>query len=343
VRERIARIEITPRQFELLAYAALAALTLIVATGAAVRLTDSGLGCPDWPRCYGHAYPPLRTHALIEFSNRIVSGGVGVVVVLVAVAAWRRRPFRRDLMVLSVLLPLGVVGQAVLGGYTVENKLAPGFVMAHFELSMLILVGAVALAWRARENRGEQDQDAQSVDRVSVWAVRSLLPLAAIAIFAGTAATGAGPHSGGVSGQQIKRLHFEGADTLNWTIHVHAALAFALGIAAVAVWVLLERRQANAQARRAMSWLCALIAAQGVVGVVQYEAHLPTELVWVHVALASLSWLCVLWSVAAIGPPLASRARKRPQIRASVVHPNAATSGTGASFGQASDHLRGVS
>ncbi len=341
MRERIARIEITPRQFELLAYAALAALTLIVATGAAVRLSDSGLGCPDWPRCYGRAYPPLQTHALIEFSNRIVSGGVGLVVVLVALAAWRRRPFRRDLLLVSLLLPLGVVGQAVLGGYTVVNKLAPGFVMAHFALSMLILVAAVTLAWRAREPRS--DQEPQPVDRISVWAVRSLLPLAAIAVFAGTAATGAGPHSGGVSGQQIKRLHFEGADTLNWTIHVHAAIAFALGIAAVAVWVLLERRQANPQARRAMSWLCGLIALQGVVGVVQYEAHLPTELVWVHVALASLSWLCVLWSVAAIGPPEVSRARKRPQIRASGVHPTAATSGTGASFEQASDHLRGVS
>ena len=298
---------------------ALGALTLIVATGAAVRLSDSGLGCPDWPRCYGRAYPPLQTHALIEFSNRIVSGAVGVVVVVVALAAWRRRPFRRDLMILAMLLPLGVVGQAVLGGYTVENKLAPGFVMAHFALSMVILVAAVALAWRARERAPEVD--AQPADRVSVWAVRSLLPLAAIAIFAGTAATGAGPHSGGINGQQIKRLHFEGADTLNWTVHVHGAIAFALGIAAVAVWVLLERRQADSQARRAMSWLCVLIALQGVVGVVQYETHLPTELVWVHVGLASLSWLCVLWSVAAIGPPVTSRARKRPQIRASVVPP----------------------
>jgi len=339
VRERISRIELTPRQFALVSLVALVALTLIVATGAAVRLSDSGLGCPDWPRCYGRVYPPLQTHALIEFSNRIVSGAVGVIVVLAAFAAWRRRPYRRDLMVLSLLLPLGVVGQAVLGGYTVENKLAPGFVMAHFGLSMVILVAAVALAWRAREHEPVE----QDADRASVWAVRSLVPLTAIVVFAGTATTAAGPHSGGLAGQQIKRLHFEGADTLNWTVHVHGALAFALGIAAVAVWVLLERRQANPQARRAMSWLCGLIALQGVVGVVQYEAHLPTELVWVHVALASLTWLCVLWSVAAIGRTAASRARKRPQIRASVVHPNAATSGTGASFGQASDHLRGVS
>jgi heme A synthase len=103
-------------------------------------------------------------------------------------------------MALALVLPVGVIGQAVLGGYTVENKLAPGFVMAHFSLSMVILVGAVALAWQAREH----DPDAQPQDRQSVWAVRSLVPLAAIVIFAGTATTAAGPHSGGTVGQQIK-------------------------------------------------------------------------------------------------------------------------------------------
>jgi cytochrome c oxidase assembly protein subunit 15 len=318
VRARIASFEVTPRQFEMVALVALVALTVIVATGAAVRLTGSGLGCPDWPRCYGHVYPPLQTHAVIEFSNRIVSGAVGVVVVVVAAAAWKRRPFRRDLAWLALLLPLGVVGQAVLGGYTVTNKLAPGFVMAHFALSMLILIAAAALAWRARD----RESQAPSADRASVWAVRSLLPLATLVVFAGTAATAAGPHSGGATGQDIKRLHFEGANTLNWTIHAHGAIAFAFGIAAVVVWVLLERRQANAQARRALSWLCGLIAVQGVIGAVQYETHLPTELVWVHVAVASVSWLCVVWAVAAIGRPDPSRARKRAQIRASMVGRN---------------------
>jgi cytochrome c oxidase assembly protein subunit 15 len=318
LRARIARIEVTPRQFALVALVALVALTAIVVTGAAVRLSGSGLGCPDWPRCYGHVYPPLKTHALIEWSNRLVSGAVGVVVFVVAAAAWKRRPFRRDLMWLALLLPIGVLGQAVLGGYTVENKLAPGFVMAHFGLSMLILVAALALAWRARERA----PIAEPGDRRSVWAVRSLLPLATLVVFAGTVATAAGPHSGGATGQHIKRLTFKGADTLNWAVHVHGAVAFVLGLAAVAVWVLLERRQANAQARRAMSWLCVLIAVQGVVGAVQYETHLPTELVWVHVALASLSWLCVLWAIAAIGRPEPLRARKRAQIRASVVQPN---------------------
>jgi len=319
VRARLTRFELTPRQFELVALVALVALTLIVLSGAAVRLTGSGLGCPDWPRCYGHVYPKLQAHSLIEFSNRVVSGFVGVVAVAVAVLAWKRRPLRRDLVWLALALPLGVVAQAALGGVTVEQKLAPGFVMAHFGLSMLILVAAATLAWRAR---GEREAAVFNPDRKAVWAVRSLFPLATLVIFAGTAATAAGPHSGGATGQQIKRLMFDGANTLNWTVHAHGAIAFAFGIAAVLVWVGLERRQAGAEVRRAMTWLCALIALQGVVGTVQYDAHLPTELVWVHVALAALCWLCVLWAIAAIGHPEPREARKRPQIRASIAQRN---------------------
>src|SRR5437588_7551057 len=163
------RLAVTPSQFRLIAYVTLGALTLIVLTGAAVRLTDSGLGCPDWPRCYGKTLPPLSTHALIEFSNRVISGLVGVMTVAAAVTAFTRRPFRRDLAILAVLLPLGVVAQAVLGGYTVREHLAPGFVMAHFGLSMLILIAAVALAWRSAHEPGARPR---SSDRVSVWSVR---------------------------------------------------------------------------------------------------------------------------------------------------------------------------
>src|SRR5437764_13518788 len=157
MRERLERLNartngftVTPRQYERVAQVALGALTLIVLSGAAVRLTGSGLGCPDWPRCYGHAYPPLNAHALIEFSNRVITAPVS----LAAGAAWllalRRPPYRRDLALLGALLPLGVIGQAVLGGFTVRGELNYGWVMGHFALSMLILLAAVLLAWRAR-------------------------------------------------------------------------------------------------------------------------------------------------------------------------------------------------
>ena len=295
MRERLA---VTPAQYRRVAYVTLAALTLIVLTGAAVRLTGSGLGCPNWPKCYGSALPPLSTHALIEFGNRALSGLVGVITVVAAALAFTRRPFRRDLAILAVLLPLGVLAQAVLGGFTVREHLAPGFVMAHFSLSMIILIAAVALAWRATHERGWRPV---STDRLSVWAVRALAPLAALTIFAGTAATAAGPHAGGSPGQRIHRLHFKGADTLTWVIHRHATIAAVFGVAVIAVWLLRRHRGASQDALEPVTVLGVLVAAQGLIGSVQYELKLPSDLVWVHVSLATLTWLAVLWALAAAG------------------------------------------
>jgi heme a synthase len=298
---RMRRITLTPTQYRQVAELALVFLALIVFTGAAVRLSGSGLGCPDWPKCYGKVAPPLETHAVIEYGNRILSGIVGLAAVAAGVLAWRRRPFRRDLALIGLLLPLGVLGQAVLGGFTVRNHLAPGFVMGHYALSMLILIAAVALVWRARYEPGER---APSTDRLSVWAVRALLGLGAVTIFVGTAATAAGPHAGGAgTGDEIDRLEWKGADTLDWAIHQHGRIASVLGIAAVAVWFLLRRRGADREARRAMTVACILLAVQGLVGGIQYRLELPAELVWVHVALAACLWIALLWATAAVGSP----------------------------------------
>lgn len=293
-----ARLAVTPAQYRRVALITLGALTLIVLTGAAVRLTGSGLGCPDWPKCYGNALPPLSTHALIEFGNRALSGLVGVVTVAAAVLAFTRRPFRRDLAILAVSLPLGVLAQAVLGGFTVREHLAPGFVMGHFALSMIVLIFAVALAWRAAREPGLR---LRSSDRISVWSVRALAPLGAATIFAGTAATAAGPHAGGSPGQRIHRLHFKGDATLNWVIHRHATLAAILGMAAIAAWLLRRRRGVAEDALEPLTVFCLLLAAQGLVGSVQYELHLPSDMVWVHVTLATISWVALLWAVASAG------------------------------------------
>jgi cytochrome c oxidase assembly protein subunit 15 len=292
------RLAVTPRQYRTVAYIALGSLTLIVLTGAAVRLTDSGLGCENWPKCGGTPLPPLSSHALIEFGNRAASGVVGVIAVVAAVLAFTRRPFRRDLAILAVLLPLGVVAQAVLGGFTVLHHLAPGFVMAHFSLSLLILVAAFALAWRATYAPGSR---LASSDRLRVWAVRALAPLGALTIFAGTAATAAGPHSGGFTGQVVHRLHFKGAGTLVWTIHQHATIAAIFGIAVIGVWFLYRHRDSASPELEPLTVLGVLLAAQGLVGSVQYELKLPSEMVWVHVTLATFTWLALLWAVAAAG------------------------------------------
>jgi heme a synthase len=324
LRARLAdRLTVTPDQYRRVAYITLAALSLIVLTGAAVRLTDSGLGCPDWPKCYGKTYPPLSSHALIEFGNRMLSGLVGFMTVGAAVLAFTRRPYRRDLARLACLLPLGVVAQAVLGGFTVREHLAPGFVMAHFGLSMVILIGAVALAWRSAHEPGAR---ARSTDRVTVWSVRALAPLGGVTIFAGTAATAAGPHSGGHSGQRVHRLHFKGADTLNWVVHRHATVAALFGVAVIAVWYLKRRRSASPQALEPLTLLGVLLAGQGLIGSVQYELKLPTDIVWVHVAMATATWVVVLWAVVAEGrlvpraapvavhEPVARRARRLESV-----------------------------
>jgi cytochrome c oxidase assembly protein subunit 15 len=309
---RLVREPLTPRSFALLSVVGLAALGVIVLSGAAVRLTGSGLGCPDWPKCYGHVFAPLQTHALIEYGNRLLSGFVGVVTVVIAIAAFRRRPFRRDLAILATLLPLGVVAQAVLGGLTVENKLAPGFVMAHFALSMLIVVAAAALAWCARNEPGSRQR---TRDAVSVWAVRGLLPLGALTIFAGTAATAAGPHAGGNPGQKIVRLTFEGGGTYDWAIHRHAEIGLALVLAVLVVRTLVRRRgKSDPLLTRSLTVAAGLLVAQAVVGIVQYELKVPGELVWLHVSLATGIWIALLWATAAAGRLVARQSGARSSL-----------------------------
>ena len=313
MRERTNGYTVTPAQYLRVAYVALGALTLIVLSGAAVRLTGSGLGCPTWPKCYGEVYPPLNTHAVIEFSNRLITFPVSIAAGLAWLAALRRRPYRRDLVWLGALLPLGVVGQAVLGGFTVKGALDYGWVMGHFALSMLILVAAVILVWRA-SHEPEQAVTTAPLDRTLVWSIRALVGLGALTIFAGTAATAAGPHAGGSPGQKINRLDFDGRGTMDFVIHRHAEIAFVFSLAALAVWWLARRHAAPRGVRRPLTVLCVLLALQGAVGLDQYETHLPTELVWVHVGLAALTWLSVLWAACAAGS-LASRTEASTERR----------------------------
>jgi cytochrome c oxidase assembly protein subunit 15 len=300
LRARARAFTLTPAQYAKTTYVAMGALTLIVMTGAAVRLTGSGLGCPTWPRCYGKIYPPLQTHALIEFSNRLITVPVSIAAFVAFGLAFRRRPYRRDLMRLSALLPLGVLAQAVLGGLTVRGQLDYGWVMAHFALSMLVLAAAVALAWRATYEPGERPL---AHDRVLALCARASVALGGLTIFAGTAATAAGPHAGGSPGQKINRLDFDGKGTMDFVIHRHAEIAFVFGLAALGVWWLASRRAADEIVRLYATVTCGLIALQGAVGLVQYETHLPSELVWIHVSLAALTWLSVLWTACAAGRP----------------------------------------
>jgi cytochrome c oxidase assembly protein subunit 15 len=297
---RIRSFTVTPEQYRLVAYAALIVCTLIVFTGAAVRVTGSGLGCPDWPRCDGTSLTPeLSSHALIEFGNRMLTGVVGIPCILAALLAWRRRPFRRDIALVALLLPLGVAGQAVLGGLTVVYGLAPSWVIGHFLLSMLLLIACVALVWKARY---EPETKPPAADKLTRWAIRGLVAFGGIVLFAGTVATAAGPHAGGSgTGDIVPRLDFRGSETFDWAIHQHGALATVLGLGAVGIWFLARSRHVSKLTQDSLTAVCVLLACQGLVGATQYAMEVPASMVWIHVVLAALTWLALLWSAASAG------------------------------------------
>jgi heme a synthase len=306
------RLEISPQRYAQVTLIALAALSLIVLTGAGVRLTGSGLGCPDWPKCYGGTVPPIDTHAVIEYGNRVLTGFVGIAVIAASVLAWFRRPFRWHLAFFGALLPLGVIGQAILGALVVKYHLAPGLVMSHFILSMLLLDASFALAWCSRYEPWERGR---SDDRLGVWAVRALIPCGQLTILAGTIATASGPHAGAHEGQLVHRFTFEGGNTLEWVVQRHAAIATVFGVAAITVWLLLRRPGGDGRALRPLTVVIGMLALQGVVGAIQWALELPGEIVWLHVALATLTWLAMLWAVATAGrlEPRDARARRTSQ------------------------------
>jgi cytochrome c oxidase assembly protein subunit 15 len=307
------RIQITPRQYFYVAGAALVALTVIVFTGAAVRVTGSGLGCPDWPKCYhdGRLTPELNSHAYIEFGNRMLTTLVSITSILAAVLVFRRRPFRRDLVVPALLLPLGVASQAVMGGLTVLYGLSPGWVIAHLLLSMAVLVAAGTLVWRARPvtDAGPQPRTASLALARGIWA---MFALGGFTIALGTFATAAGPHAGGEgTGDVVNRLEFRGAETLNWLVNRHGVLAAALGLLAVGLWLAARREGADPHLVQRLMRVCLLMALQGALGIAQFNLELPAELVWIHVALATLLWVGIVLAAIQAGSPLVSRSEAR--------------------------------
>jgi len=292
------RLAISPERYALITFVALAALSLIVVTGAAVRLTGSGLGCPDWPKCYGQVVAPLEFHAVIEYGNRLLTGFVGLAVIAACALAWFRKPFRWHLAFFGALLPIGVMCQAILGALVVKHHLKPELVIGHYILSMILLDAAFALAWCARYAPNERRR---SSDRLGVWSVRALVPIGQLTILLGTITTAAGPHPGDHQGDLVQRFDFQGGETLAWMVQRHGAMAAFFGVATVAVWLILRRRGGDRRALRPVTWLAVLLAAQGVLGLVQYALELPAGLVWLHIVLAVLTWLAVLWSVGAAG------------------------------------------
>src|SRR5436190_4844054 len=296
---------VSPARFRVVALAALVAMVLIVVTGGAVRLTGSGLGCSSWPGCApGHFVPPLGYHHWVEFGNRIVSGFVVIVSALAVVAARLRRPRRRDLTWLSYGLVAGVLAQVLLGALTVHFDLRPPWVMAHFPLSMLLVLDAAVLHWRAGEHA---DLDPLVVRRDVQLLCNAIVAVGAAVLVLGTIVTGTGPHAGdkrsarfGFDLRTVAQAHADGVMVL-----VGLMLALGLVLVTTGLWH---------WARGFYLPLAVVMGAQAATGFTQYALHLPAGLVEVHVLGATLFWLAALRLALSVHAPMAVPAET--QIRA---------------------------
>ena len=282
-----------------LALSGVVASTGIIVTGAAVRLSQSGLGCPDWPRCTARSLFASRTqgqtlaNTWIEFGNRLLTFAVMVVAVLVFIAAWRFRdrsagdgPGRRrtDLIWLAAAQPFGVVLQAVLGGITVLTSLNPAMVSVHFLASIAIVAAAVVLHVRCTETQAP----ARPLVRTDLRVLSGVLVAAAgVMLAAGTVVTGTGPLAGNAD---ASRYHLP----LTGVTQVHADTGWLLGGIALALVLGLRLSGAPPRAVRLGWLLIGLMGAQGVIGYVQYFLHLPAGLVGVHVFGSVLVWIAAL-------------------------------------------------
>jgi heme a synthase len=276
---------IAPTTYRRITTLALASLAVIVVSGAAVRLTGSGLGCSDWPKCHQDRFvSDGQYHDTIEFVNRMFTGVVSVSVALAVLGSLRRDPRRRDLTWWSVGLVFGVLGQIVLGGLVVIFDLSPWLVIGHFLLSMVLVWNAVIL----RERAGHDGEPAPPrVSARSVTVGRVLVGAAIVVLLSGTIVTGSGPHGGD---ERVERLPF----LVHTVARVHGTLVMTFLALVIAAGLLLHREGAPAVVWRRYTTLLVVLVGQAGVGYAQYFTDVPPLLVGIHVAGATALWISVL-------------------------------------------------
>jgi cytochrome c oxidase assembly protein subunit 15 len=276
---------VSPLAYQRITLFALLSLAFIIVTGAAVRLTGSGLGCSDWPTCEeGRLVAPLEYDAMIEFVNRTITGLVSVAVILAVLGSILREPRRPDLTRWSLGLVAGVIGQTLLGGIVVLVHLAPISVIGHFLLSIVLLWNAVVLYERA----GQPDGPARPVtDARTTIAARVMVVAALAVIVAGTVVTATGPHGGD---ENAERLPLDISEVAR--IHAVAAWIF-LGITTFVLWRA-YRSGVPATVRSRGALLVASIVLQGAIGYTQYFTGVPPLLVGFHVLGSVLVWITTL-------------------------------------------------
>jgi len=274
------------KAFRLLTVAAALVTYALVVLGGVVRVSGSGLGCPDWPLCHGRLLPPLNLHAIIEYSHRTTASLASALIVLtaaVALLAWRKR---RDI-VIPAMVALGLlVAQVVLGAITVRLELPPMIVLAHLATAMALLAAVCVTAVAASVAR-----PTTATDRASVPLARAAAAGTYLLILSGSLVVGSGASSscaawplcgGGFS------LSFEGYPAIQL---LHRGLAAAIGVLIiVSLFALLNRHRVQRAVRATVALTLAALAFQVAVGAAVVTLHLPAALRGLHLALASAVW-----------------------------------------------------
>jgi cytochrome c oxidase assembly protein subunit 15 len=310
------------RPVRVLAWLSLALQIILIGTGGAVRLTASGLGCPTWPECTAGSFvttPELGIHGIIEFSNRMLTIVLSIVVVLVFLVVLRMRKQRRDLFVLTLVQGLSIPFQAVLGGITVLSGLNPYVVGSHFLVSVLLVILTVVLVYRAYNGR-------RGSERVTpIWyvalAILTSITVGLTVIF-GVLTTGAGPHAGdnsnakalaprnGLNPVTLQDIHSIPA-------YITFGLTLALVIAAYIVATVTHERPRWRCVRFYSVGLLAIELVQIIVGITQAKEGLPVVLVNIHLVLAAIlvaAMTALLLSLRRAPLPVAAIAEPSPQV-----------------------------
>ena len=297
-------LAVSPRTFRRIAVFAAAMLVLIVATGATVRLTGSGLGCEHWPGCQpGDPFPKKGYHSYVEFSNRIVAFFTVLGTLVLAVSAWLTRGLSRSVKVLSTLVFAGTFGQAPLGAVTVYYHLNPWLVISHLLLSLAVLgLGVVVLLEATRLVRGG------AAALPALARTGGVVVLAAISalVVTGTLATAAGKYPGSSGDDRVHRL---GAFEPSVAVHVRTVAAFGIVFVLLAAWAWRNRGR-YPWLLRGCAGLLAVLLLQMAIGEVQYRryATVPWWLVLVHVTVAAVLFAWTTGVVARLWRPIAPNA-----------------------------------
>ncbi|MEO6572115.1 MAG: COX15/CtaA family protein [Ilumatobacteraceae bacterium] len=299
-------MHISPVRYRQIAIGALIALAIIIVTGAAVRLTNSGLGCDDWPKCSSERFVDVSSpHAAVEQLNRLFTGVVGVAVIAAVLGSFvRTGPRRRDLVRLSLLLVLGVIGNAVLGGISVLVDLNPIAVQGHLLLSMACIVAGTVLVRRAGEPDGVPRR--RTVSRPTQRLTWVLGGVIGVVLFTGTLVTGAGPHAGDADAERLGLA-------IPAVARVHGvAMLTSLAIIVLIAW----RIRTIATDRRVLTsvlstWIVVGLM-QAAIGYIQYFSGVPALLVGLHVAGATAVTFVTTQMVLATSTPDPARTPDTP-------------------------------